>query len=183
MPNESVSIVTMREILESNEFKSASSPLTIALGKDIAGDIVLCNLEKMPHLLIAGSTGTGKSVCLNSIIVSLIYKSSPDDVRIILIDPKRVEFVMYKEMPHLLMKNIVNDIDQAINTLKWAVSEMERRYTVFAKYAVRNINEYNECDAVKNGIEVKLPKIVIIVDEFGDLMLNRAKRNDLEHDI
>ena len=183
VPNESVSIVTMREILESNEFKSASSPLTIALGKDIAGDIVLCNLEKMPHLLIAGSTGTGKSVCLNSIIVSLIYKSSPDDVRIILIDPKRVEFVMYKEMPHLLMKNIVNDIDQAINTLKWAVSEMERRYTVFAKYAVRNINEYNECDAVKNGIEVKLPKIVIIVDEFGDLMLNRAKRNDLEHDI
>ncbi len=182
VPNKKVSIVSLKDIIDSEEFAQSKSCLTMALGKDISGKIILCNLEKMPHLLIAGATGSGKSACLNSIIASFLYKASPEDVRLILIDPKQVEFVLYRNMPHLLMKNIINDSTQAINAFKWARTEMDRRYTLFAKYAVRNLSDFNECSAVVNGIEPKLPRIVIIVDELAELMISKNAK-ELEQNI
>ena len=136
----------------------------------------------MPHLLIAGATGSGKSACLNSIIISLLYKTSPDDVRLILIDPKEVEFRVYQDMPHLLIKSIINDTEQAIRAFKWAKTEMDRRYKLLSKYCVRNIQEFNNSNYVKDGIEEKLPRIVIVVDELCELMLS-VNRKDLEEKI
>ncbi|MBE5731079.1 MAG: DUF87 domain-containing protein [Clostridiales bacterium] len=182
VPNESIAIVSLREIIDSPEFNDAKSALTLALGKGITGNIMTCNLEKMPHLLIAGTTGSGKSACLNSIIISILYKASPDDVRIILIDPKQVEFVQYRDMPHLLMKNIINDSVQACNAFKWAREEMDRRYAIFAQYSVRNLADYNNCEAVKRGIEPKIPRLVIIVDELAELMLAKNSK-ELEQNI
>ncbi len=182
VPNSKVDIVSLREIIESKEFQNASSPVTVALGKDIAGNIIVANLEKMPHLLIAGATGSGKSACLNSIIISLVYKSSPDDVRLMLIDPKRVEFNDYKGLPHLLTENIVNDAAEAFNALKWAREEMERRYLLFAPFNSRNIQEYNRTTAVKSGECEKLPYIVLIVDELAELMMS-TNRKELEDKI
>lgn len=182
VPNKVVSVVSLREIIETKEFKDAKSCLTLALGKDIEGKVILCDLEKMPHLLIAGATGSGKSACLNSIIISMLYKASPDDVRLILIDPKQVEFVLYREMPHLLLKQIINDSTQAINAFKWAREEMERRYTMFAKYAVRNLTEFNESQAVKTNQEVRLPRVVIIVDELAELMISKNSK-ELEQNL
>ncbi len=176
VPNEEIDIVRLREIIESKDFQNSSSPLTLALGKDIAGSNIICNLEKMPHLLIAGATGSGKSACLNSIIISILYKSSPEDVRLILIDPKRVEFNMYQGIPHLLGSEIVNDAQQAINVLTWAKEEMDRRYTLFGNHRVRNLPEFNKSDAVKSGEEQKLPYIVLIVDELAELMLDNNKK-------
>lgn len=182
VPNSKISMVRLREIIDSKKFTESKSYLTLALGKDIAGNIITCNLENMPHLLIAGTTGSGKSACLNAIIISMLYKSSPDDVRLILVDPKQVEFVLYRGMPHLLIKNPINDCAQAINAFKWARDEMERRYTMFAQYAARNLADFNECSAVKTGLEVKLPRIVIIVDELAELML-APNAKELEDNI
>lgn len=182
VPNEQIAIVALRDIIESKQFQSASSPLTLALGKDIAGQNIVCQLEKMPHLLIAGATGSGKSACLNSIIMSILYKSTPDDVRLILIDPKEVEFAIYRNMPHLLMKDIINDTAHAVNAFKWAKAEMDRRYKLLSKYCVHNLAEFNNSQAVKEGIEEKLPRIVIIVDELCELMMSPSKK-ELEERI
>ncbi len=184
VPNNIVDIVSLRDVINTKEFASASSPLTVAVGKDIAGSNILCALDKMPHLLVAGATGTGKSVCLNSIIVSLLYKSSPEDVRIILVDPKQVEFSVYRNMPHLLGAKIITDAKEAFNAFKYMKNKMEERYKLFSKPIVRNIQEYNKLDAVKSGEEEKLPYIVLIVDELADLMIsNDVSKKDLEDKI
>lgn len=181
VPNDKISTVGIKEILTSKEFIDAKAPLTFALGKEISGAIKVCNLAKMPHLLVAGSTGSGKSVCLNSIIVSLIYKNSPEDLKLILIDPKRVEFSMYNGLPHLMLPNVITDTDKAINALTWSINEMERRFVLFQEAKARNIGEYNMCQAVLSGQEEKLPYIVIIIDELADLMMLAKK--DIEDKI
>ena len=181
-PNDKKDIVSLREIIESSAFKKSCSPLTFALGKDIAGENMVCEMDKMPHLLIAGTTGSGKSVQLNSIILSILYKSSPDDVRIILVDPKRVEFTDYAGMPHLLGENIINTDKHALNAFKWLRAEMERRYMLFSKNVVRNITEYNNLADVKSGEVPKIPFIVLIVDELADLM-NGGFKKELEENI
>lgn len=172
VPNEQIAIVALRDIILSKEFQKATSPLTLALGKDIAGQNIVCPLEKMPHLLIAGATNSGKSACLNAIIMSILYKSSPDDVRLILVDPKEVEFRIYRGMPHLLIPEILTDTDQASNAFKWAKTEMDRRYKLLSKYCARNVTEFNNSQAVKDGLEDKMYSIVIIVDELAELMLS-----------
>ncbi len=182
IPNEVVDIVRLKEIIASKEFNSATSPITLALGKDIAGSIITCQLDKMPHLLVAGQTGSGKSACLNSIIMSILYKASPEDVKLILIDPKRVEFTIYRDMPHLLTNEIITESAQTLNALKWLKVEMERRYTMFSKNVVRNLSEYNKLDGVKNGEMEKLPILILMIDEMADLMLS-DNRKDLEERI
>lgn len=175
VPNEKIATVGIKEILASTEFINAKSPLTIALGKDINGAVKICNLQKMPHLLVAGATNSGKSVCLNSIIISLVYKTSPEDVKLILIDPKRVEFNQYNNLPHLLMPTVITESDKAINAFSWSINEMERRFQIFMDCRVRNIEEYNELNSVKNLEKEKLPYIVIIVDELADLLVVAKK--------
>ena len=175
VPNKSIATVSLRDVLESREFKESSSPLTFALGKDITGNIITCNMQKLTHLLVAGSTGSGKSVCLNSIILSIIYKASPEDVKIILVDPKRVEFTSYNGLPHLIMPNVVCETQKAINTLAWAVTEMERRFEVLGFARVKNIDEYNQTPDVVSGKIKKMPFIIIIVDELSDLMMTGKK--------
>ncbi|MDY3659238.1 MAG: DNA translocase FtsK, partial [Eubacteriales bacterium] len=181
VPNDKISTVGIKEILSSKEFQEAKSPLSFALGKEISGAIRICNLAKMPHLLVAGSTGSGKSVCLNSIIISMLYKSSPEDLKLILIDPKRVEFSMYNELPHLMLPNVITETDKAVNALTWAVNEMERRYGLFQESKARNLDEYNSTQAVLSGQTKKLPFIVIIIDELADLMMLAKK--DIEEKI
>lgn len=181
VPNDKISTIGIKEIINSREFIEAKQPLTFALGKDINGDIKLCDLAKMPHLLVAGATGSGKSVCLNSIIISLIYRTSPEDLRLILIDPKRVEFSIYDGLPHLLQPRIISDIDKAINALNWAIAEMERRFSLFQNVRAKNLAEYNMSQAVVSGEQEKLPFIVIIIDELADFMIQAKK--DLEDKI
>ena len=182
VPNTQKDIVALRGIIESNEFRKSKSPITLALGKDIGGTNVVCEMEKMPHMLIAGTTGSGKSVCLNTIILSIIYKSSPEDVRLILVDPKRVEFTGYKNLPHLLSGDIIYDDIAALNAFKYLRGEMERRYMLFSRNTVRSIEEYNN-QIVKNDSEAeKLPFIVLIVDELADLMGSNHKK-ELEENI
>jgi len=175
VPNAQVSPVSLRELVESDEFKQRGNPLSFVLGKDINGDIIFCNLDKMPHLLVAGSTGSGKSVCLNTMLLSMCYKAGPQDLRLILVDPKMVEFTTYNGLPHLLIPEVIIGKNLTINALDWSIKEMERRYALFAKNHVVNINEFNKSDLVKSGQEQKLPFIVIVVDELADLMLE-AKR-------
>ena len=175
VPNKAIATVSLRDVLESREFKESSSPLTFALGKDITGNIITCNMQKLTHLLVAGSTGSGKSVCLNSIILSIIYKASPEEVKIILVDPKRVEFTSYNGLPHLIMPNVVCETQKAINTLAWAVTEMERRFEVLGFARVKNIDEFNQTPDVVSGKVKKMPFIVIIVDELADLMMTGKK--------
>ena len=175
VPNKSIATVSLRDVLESKEFRGSPSPLTFALGKDITGNTITCNMQKLTHLLVAGSTGSGKSVCLNSIILSIIYKASPDDVKIVLVDPKRVEFTSYNGLPHLIMPNVVCETQKAINTLAWAVTEMERRFEVLGFARVKNIDEYNQTPDVVSGKVKKMPFIVIIVDELADLMMTGKK--------
>lgn len=175
VPNKSIATVSLRDVLESKEFTQSSSPLTFALGKDITGNTITCNMQKLTHLLVAGSTGSGKSVCLNSIILSLIYKASPEEVKIILVDPKRVEFTSYNGLPHLIMPNVVCETQKAINTLAWAVTEMERRFEMLGFARVKNIDEYNQTPDVVSGKIKKMPFIVIIVDELADLMMTGKK--------
>ena len=175
VPNKTIATVSLRDILESREFRESPSPLTFALGKDIAGSVIVANMQKLTHLLVAGSTGSGKSVCLNSIILSIIYKSSPEDVRIVLVDPKRVEFTSYNGLPHLIMPNVICDTQKAISTLNWAITEMEHRFELLGLARVKNIDEYNMTDDVKSGKIKKMPFIVIIVDELADLMMTGKK--------
>ncbi len=173
VPNKHRRNVNLSEIIQSPQFNNAKAPATFALGKNLYGDSRVVEVRKLPHVLIAGATGAGKSCCINSIIVSLLYKASPDDVRLILIDPKRIEMSVYAGIPHLLMDEIICDTDKAIRSLNWAISEMERRIKFLAEVNYRDIDEYN-ADCVKNGYE-KMPRIVIIVDEFADLMSTGKK--------
>ncbi|MBR4173249.1 MAG: DNA translocase FtsK, partial [Clostridia bacterium] len=172
VPNTSVATVSARELIESPKFKTAASKLTCVFGKDIGGNVVVGNIESMPHVLIAGSTGSGKSVCINTIITSILYKASPDEVKLIMVDPKVVELGVYNGIPHLLIP-VVTDPKRAAGALNWAVQEMMRRYALFAQNHVRNISGYNEHQN-KTG-EEKLPQIVIIIDELADLMMVAAK--------
>ena len=173
VPNRKSSPVGIRCIFESLVYTKSASPLTLALGKDIAGNAQVADLCKMPHLLIAGSTGSGKSVCVNSIIVSFLYKSSPEDVKLILIDPKVVELAEYNGIPHLLMP-VVTEPRKAAGALGSAVAEMERRYHLFAENNVRDIKSYNRMAAETEGME-KLPYIAIVIDELADLMMVAGK--------
>ena len=177
VPNKEVAPVLLREVLETREFSAAKSPLTFALGKDIAGNVVLADLEKMPHMLIAGQTGSGKSVCINGIILSLLYKSSPKDVRMILIDPKVVELSVFAPLPHLFCP-IVTEPKKANGALKWAVNEMEQRYAKMGKVNARDIHRYN---ALQKNEDDRWPRIVIIIDELSDLMMVASK--DVEESI
>ncbi|HIS69368.1 MAG TPA: DNA translocase FtsK [Candidatus Gallacutalibacter stercoravium] len=198
VPNKSVNTVHMRELVESNSFRVAKSKLTVALGRDIAGNVTLADLAKMPHLLIAGSTGSGKSVLINALIVSLLYKSSPDEVRFLMVDPKVVELGIYNGIPHLLVP-VVTDPRKAAGALNWAVNEMLKRYKIFAEYNVRDLQAYNHMvsqakaaaqKAEKLGTPVEenqaaqqepMPQIVIIIDELADLMM--AAPNEVEDSI
>jgi len=175
VPNASIATISLRDILQSSEFKQASSPLTFAIGKDITGRVVCANMQKLTHLLVAGATGSGKSVCLNAIILSIIYKASPEDVKIVLIDPKRVEFSSYEALPHLIMPKIVCDTQKAISTLSWAVDEMEKRFEILGNARVKNIDEFNQTSDVLSGKKRKMPFLVIIVDELADLMMTGKK--------
>jgi S-DNA-T family DNA segregation ATPase FtsK/SpoIIIE len=170
IPNKVGAKVTLREILVSSQLKAVKSKLALALGRDVAGEPMAIDLEKMPHMLIAGSTGSGKSVCINSVIIDLLYNNAPSDLRLLLVDPKRVELTGYNNIPHLLTP-VVTEVDKTVSALKWAVWEMERRYKVFSELGKRNITAYN----LAPGSEGKLPYIVIIVDELADLMATSAK--------
>lgn len=175
VPNKENSPVMLRDLLQSKEFQEAPSRLSFAVGKDIAGKPVVADIGKMPHLLIAGATGSGKSVCINTLIISLLYKASPDEVKLIMVDPKVVELSVYNGVPHLLIP-VVTDPKKAAGALNWAVSEMTSRYNAFAEYRVRNLSEYNkkiENMTIPEGETrpEKLPQIVIIVDELADLMM------------
>ena len=147
--------------------------MAIALGRDVAGSAVAIDLEKMPHLMVAGATGSGKSVCINSILSSLLFNNSPDELKLVLIDPKRVEMTNYNGIPHLLTP-VITEVDKTVSALKWAVYEMERRYKVFSDLGKRNIQAYNDSP----GPEGKLPYIVIVIDELADLMA--ASANEVE---
>ncbi len=175
LENDTFSSVYERELLESEEFQNFKDPLPIAIGKDISGEIVVKSLAKMVHLLIAGSTGSGKSVFIHNIVLSLIYKSSPDDLRLIMIDPKKVEFNRYNGLPHLLTPEVVMGADKAINALKWAVKEMQRRYDLLSRAGYNNIEPYNKSELVKAGQFEKMPYIVIIVDELAEIMMVNKK--------
>lgn len=175
VPNKKSTPVMLRELLQSSQFQEASSRMTFAVGKDIAGNPVVADIAKMPHLLIAGATGSGKSVCINTVICSLLYKASPDEVKMIMVDPKVVELSVYNGIPHLLIP-VVTDPKKAAGALNWAVTEMMNRYNVFAEYTVRNISEYNrkvEQMTIPEGEQRpdKMPQILIIVDELADLMM------------
>lgn len=167
VPNRAKTSVYLRSLIESREYKSVSSNLPFALGKDIAGKNIIASIDKMPHLLIAGATGSGKSVCINSLIMSILFKAKPDEVKLILIDPKVVELSIYNGIPHLLIP-VVTDPRKAANALNWAVSEMTNRYKIFAQNSVRDISSYNEKMVRENN--EKMPQIVIIIDELADLM-------------
>ncbi len=176
IPNENKQIVRLSEILKTSLFENCSSKLTIGLGKDISGFPIMADLAKMPHVLVAGTTGSGKSVAINSMILSLIYKSGPEHVRMIMIDPKMLELGIYDGIPHLLTP-VVTDMNLAANALTWGVKEMERRYKLLAKYSVRNIDGYNaKIQNDKFTEDEYLPKIVIVVDEFADLFFVVGKR-------
>ena len=170
IPNKKSRPVFLREIISSTAFKQDESPLTAALGLDISGHPIVTDLQKMPHGLIAGATGSGKSVCINSILVSLLYKATPDELKLLLIDPKMVELAPYHHIPHLVSP-VITDVKAATAALKWAVAEMERRYELFAHTSVRNIQRFNELAEKAERPHDKLPYIVIVIDELADLMM------------
>lgn len=172
IPNREVSSVSLRETLETSEFKDAKSKLSVALGMDITGKPIIADIAKMPHVLIAGATGSGKSVCINSIITSILYKADPNEVKLMMIDPKVVELGIYNGIPHLLIP-VVTDPKKASGALGWAVSEMTRRYNLFADNGVRDLSGYNEVMELDG--ESALPQIVIIIDELSDLMMVAPK--------
>ncbi len=178
VPNKKKIPVLIRDLLDSNEYRASTAPLTYVVGKDISGKIIVGDLAKMPHLLVAGATGSGKSVFINTIIMSILYKSSPDDVKLIMIDPKMVELTVYNGIPHLMLP-VVSDPRQASAALNWAVAEMMRRYKAFSEHSVRDIKGYN--DKAEAAGEEKMPKIVIIVDELADLMM--VAKNEVESSI
>ena len=180
VPNKVISTVKIRDVIEGEKFRSARSRLTIALGKDIAGESIVADIAKMPHLLIAGATGSGKSVCINAIILSLLYKSAPSELELILIDPKVVELTIYNGIPHLAKTPVVTDPRKAAGALMSAVSEMMRRYKLFADCGARDFEAYNAF-AETHDDHVKLPQIVIIIDELADLMM--VAPNEVEDSI
>jgi S-DNA-T family DNA segregation ATPase FtsK/SpoIIIE len=194
IPNENRELVALSEIVQSKAFDQAASPLTLALGKDISGEAMVADLARMPHLLVAGTTGSGKSVAINAMLLSILFKSTPEDVRMILIDPKMLELNIYEGIPHLIAP-VVTDMKEAANALRWCVAEMERRYRLMAALGVRNISGYNRKvkDAIADGQPIKdplwdhkdlllnpdaepedletLPYIVVVVDEFADMIM------------
>ena len=174
VPNKEKDAVGLKELIDSNEFKTINSDIPLTLGKDVEGNILISGIEDMPHLLIAGATGSGKSVCINSIITSIIYKSSPKDVKLMLIDPKVVELSVYNGIPHLLI-DVVTNPKKAAFALNWAVDEMEKRYLAFAENHVRDLKGYNKKMIEEGREDEKLPKILIIVDELADLMMVASK--------
>lgn len=176
IPNDTISMVYFREVLTNEKFQHFKGKLAFGIGKDITGNVIVQDIAKMPHLLIAGSTGSGKSVCINTLITSILYKYSPDEVKLIMIDPKIVELGVYNGIPHLLVP-VVTDPQKAAGALNWAVREMMRRYDLFATKGVRNLEGYNEAD----DIEQKLPQIVVIIDELADLMM--VAKKDVEGSI
>ena len=178
VPNKIVSTVYLRELFESPEFKNAKSKLTFSIGKNIAGESIVGNIAKLPHMLVAGTTGSGKSVCLNSLILSILYKATPEEVRFIMIDPKMVEFRVYNGIPHLLVP-VVTDVKKAAGALQWAVIEMMRRYKMFADRTVRDLEGYNK--AMTQDGEAPMPQIIIVIDELADLMMTAAK--DVEESV
>lgn len=178
--NESVTMVRLREIIDSDAFKRSKSKITFAVGKDISGDAIVADLKAMPHLLIAGSTGSGKSVCINSIITSFIYKANPDEVKLILIDPKVVELGNYNGIPHLMIP-VVTDPSKAAAALNWAVAEMTDRYKKFAEEGVRDLESYNEFVIANDEKDRVMPQVVIIIDELADLMM--AAPSQIEESI
>ncbi|MFD2972881.1 DNA translocase FtsK [Peribacillus deserti] len=170
IPNRKSKPVFLREVLESDAFREESSPLSVALGLDISGEPIVTDLRKMPHGLIAGATGSGKSVCINTMLVSLLYKAAPHELKLLLIDPKMVELAPYNHIPHLVSP-VITDVKAATAALKWAVEEMERRYEVFAHTGVRDINRFNQKAEQAGQFSQKLPLILIIIDELADLMM------------
>ncbi len=178
VPNKIISTVYLRDIIDSPRFASSKSKLSFAIGKDIAGQAVVGNISKLPHLLIAGTTGSGKSVCMNSLIISLLYKADPDEVKLIMIDPKMVELGVYNGIPHLYIP-VVTDPKKAAGALQWAVTEMLKRYRLFSELGVRSLEAYNE-HLLENG-QPKMPSIVVVIDELADLMLVASK--DVEESI
>ena len=172
VPNKLVSTVYLRDIIESPKFQNAKSKLSFAIGKDIGGDCIVGNIAKLPHMLIAGTTGSGKSVCMNSLILSLMYKARPDEVRLIMIDPKMVELGIYNGIPHLYVP-VVTDPKKAAGALQWSVVEMLKRYRLFSEVGVRDLDTYNK-HAELNG-EESMPRVVIVIDELADLMMAASK--------
>lgn len=177
VPNREIEIVYLHDVIASKEYREAASKLTFAIGKDIAGKNIVTDIAKMPHLLIAGATGSGKSVCINTIIASILYKSGPEDVRMIMVDPKIVELGVYNGIPHLLVP-VVTDPRKAAGALSWAVAEMEKRYALFSQFNVRDLKSYNALaergTAAEQHLE-RMPQIVIIIDELADLMMVASK--------
>ena len=173
VPNQAVTTVVLREVIDSREFKMSASKSTFSVGKDIGGNCIVGNVAKMPHMLIAGTTGSGKSVCMNSIIISLLYKAAPDEVKLIMVDPKMVELGIYNDIPHLLIP-VVTDPKKAAGSLQWAVTEMMRRYKMMSDAGVRDLESFNSIIESEQEGE-KLPQVVIIIDELADLMMVAAK--------
>ena len=173
VPNRTISTVSLRDVIGSAEFVKAKSKTSFAVGKDIGGSCIVGNIAKMPHMLIAGTTGSGKSVCMNSIIISLLYKASPEDVKLIMVDPKMVELGIYNGIPHLLIP-VVTDPKKAAGSLQWAVTEMMRRYKMMSDLGVRDLESYNSIVENEEGGQ-KLPSVVVIIDELADLMMVAAK--------
>ena len=174
VPNRAVTMVSLREVIDSQEFTKAKSKSAFAVGKDIGGSCIVGNISRLPHMLIAGTTGSGKSVCMNSIIISLLYKASPDDVKLIMVDPKMVELGIYNGIPHLLIP-VVTDPKKAAGSLQWAVTEMMRRYKAMSDAGVRDLESYNSIMESQEIDGKKLPQVVVIIDELADLMLVAAK--------
>ena len=188
LPNKSRQMVRLRDVVESDAFKNNKSSLTIALGKDISGQAAVADLSKMPHLLVAGTTGSGKSVGINAMIISLLYKCTPDNLRMIMIDPKMLELSVYEGIPHLLTP-VVTQMNEAANSLRWCVKEMDRRYYLMSLLGVRNLAGMNEKiiqaksnneplkDPINSEIDLETcPNIVVIVDEFADMMMTVGKK-------
>ncbi|MGD1633962.1 DNA translocase FtsK, partial [Listeria monocytogenes] len=180
IPNQTSRPVMLSELMNTEAFQSSTSPLTAALGLDISGTPIITDLQKMPHGLIAGATGSGKSVCINSLLVSLLYKATPDQLKLLLIDPKMVELAPYNRIPHLVSP-VITDAKAATVALKWAVEEMERRYQLFSHTGVRNMEKYNEYASHPDHTGEKLPYILIVIDELADLMM--VAPNDVEESI
>ncbi|MBU1348716.1 DNA translocase FtsK [Patescibacteria group bacterium] len=164
VPNQTIATVGLRELLESREWRDRRTNLTFSLGKDVSGKPWVADIGRMPHLLVAGATGSGKSVCLNTLLMSLIFSNGPDDLKVILVDPKRVEFPVYNGVPHLIVP-VITDVEKTVNALKWALREMDRRFDVLSKFGARDLTSYNA------RAEEKIPNLVIVVDELADLMM------------
>ncbi|MFA6447066.1 MAG: DNA translocase FtsK, partial [Patescibacteria group bacterium] len=174
VPNQSVAIVGLRELFETKDWRDRRSQLSFALGRDVSGKPWLSDITKMPHLLVAGATGSGKSVCLNTIIMSLVFSNGPDELKLILVDPKRVEFPIYNGIPHLITP-VITDVEKTVNSMKWAIREMNRRFDLLSKMQARDIASYNQ------RCQEKLPYIVMIIDELADLMV--TAKQDVESQI